>query len=434
MEWVSPYDPLPQQDLFHVSTAAEKALLGGVGGGKTLCGMHEGMYLMQDNPESDGCITSPTYPMLRDVILPLWESWVPERLYVYVKSDQRIIWKPTGRSIFLRSADRPGRLSGLNLAWAWLDEACILRSSEVWRILQARIRCVRARRRCLYTTTTPDGWNWLIQEFRKPGDRCLIKTRTKDNVHLPVEFEPNLRAAYGEEYAAQMLDAEILMLEGLAWPLFPSMHHILNEAHALQRIKYWIGGVDWGYSKPAALGVVGVDDVGGLWLWDEWYKLGKTRAQIAVEAKKLQRKYEAIKPFRAWYCDHDPEGERHLRSSENAPDETGVTITWPGLNVRLADKDVISGVAFIRSQLSPRLDGEPRFHVHPRCTNFLREVDGYSFPKEGAKQEQPVGKHGDHACDQLRYAGYSHSLEAGPLTTIKSDEKARRRGERELPY
>ena len=433
-EWLSPYEPGPKQELFHSSTAAEKGFLGGVGAGKTLCGLHEGVYCMQDNPESDGCITSPTYPMLRDVILPLWETWVPQQLYTYVKSDQRIIWHPTGRSIFLRSADRPGRLSGLNLAWAWLDESCLLRSADVWQILRARIRCTRARHRCLYTTTTPDGFNWLIQEFRKPGDRCLIKGKTSDNKHLPADYEPSLRVAYGEEYALQMLDAELIILEGIAWPLFPSMHHVLNEARAIERIKYFIGGVTWGYNKPAFLCVIGVDENRGLWLFEEWYKLGKTRAEIALQAKRLTAKYGSIRPFRSWYAASDPEGERHARSQENVYDGNGGIVTLHGLSMQTADKDVISGVAFIRSQLSPRLDGEARFHVHPRCSNFLREVDGYSFPRDGAKQEIPIGKYGSHACDGVRNACYTHSLTEGALTDIKSAEKTRRRGERELPY
>jgi hypothetical protein len=66
-EWVSTYEPNRAQSNFHASSAVEKLLLGGVGGGKSLAGVHESVYCLSDNTESDHAIVSPTYPMLRDV-------------------------------------------------------------------------------------------------------------------------------------------------------------------------------------------------------------------------------------------------------------------------------------------------------------------------------------------------------------------------------
>ncbi len=369
----------------------EGLFLAGVGAGKTLTGVHESVFLAQDNPDCDGCITSPTYPMLRDVIMPLWEEWIPHYLYTWKKADQVILWHPTGRRIFLRSADRPGRISGLNLAWAWLDEATQLLKADVWNILRARLRDPRARRKRLFTTTTPMGNNWLIREFRRQGG--IIRARTADNDSLDPEFEIGLRARFGEEYAAQYLDAMVLELQGLAWPIQHRVHCDWKMAWARKRIQHYFGAVDWGYANPAALLVGGVDYDGRWYLVDEWYKRGRIHGDIAAEAKRLTDKWDVS---RWWADDAEPEACRHLSEA--------------GVDWEAADKSVVDGVQHVRSHVNVRRDGEPRIYVHERLKNWHRENDGYAFPAEDAKDpEVPVGANGDHLMDDTRYLLYSHS-------------------------
>jgi phage terminase large subunit-like protein len=361
--------------------------LAGVGAGKTLTGVHEAIALASQNPTSDGCITSPTFPMLRDVIIPLWETWVPQQLYAHKKADQCFIWRPTGRKIFLRSADRPGRISGLNLAWAWLDEAALLLKKDVWNILRARIRDPNASRRCLYCTTTPLGLNWLIGEFRR-GCGSVIRARTADNKRLPDDFEPGLRARFGPEYAAQYLDAIVLELQGMAWPIMHNIHCAWDLGERRRRFTGYFGGVDWGHTQPAAL-VVGATDFDGRWhLVDCWYKRGKLREEIAAAAGKLQKKWGVTR----WWADHDPEGVLHMQRE--------------GCDVQLAEKAIIPGVQCVRSLTAVRADGEPRLYVLASLDDWHREVEGYSFPED---EEEPKGENGDHAMDATRYMIFSHA-------------------------
>lgn len=356
---------------------------------------------MQDNPGCDGVIVSPTFPMLRDVILPLWEAWIPSVLYTHKKSDQLIIWHPTGRRIFLRSADRPGRLSGLNVAWAWLDEAALLRTFVVWRILQARIRDPAARRRCLFTTTTPLGLNWLIREFRKPGlMRHVVRARTADNAHLPEDFEPGLRATYGDEYAAMYLDAKVLELAGAVWPYVPQVHSKLTLAEMRDRVIETYGSVDWGFTNPAAALVGGFDSDGRLYLLDLWYRRGVNRDAIAHQAKRMNVEWNV----RTWWTDHDPEGVGHMKTVTPEEQDEGLR----PCRVELAEKAVDQGVQYTRTLFPIRNDGEPRIYVAPELKDWQREVDGYYFPED---KEEPEAQFGDHAMDTTRYLAYSHSLQ-----------------------
>lgn len=382
------YDPQPHQSRFHASPAKWKLFLGGVGSGKTLAGLHELLYLAQDNPNCDGVVGVPTYPMARDVHLPLWQDWVPRQCYTYNRSDQFFTWHPTGRRIFVRSSTEPDRASGLNVGFFWLDEGALISSERFWRILQARLR-QPARRPCGFVTTTPNGMNWLARWFRSRPEAFVVRCKTSDNKRLDPDFEPGLRASYGEEYASQYLDAEILELQGLAWPVVHRLHCSLSREEMLRRMILRFGSVDWGHTNPAAVLGGGTDSDGRWYLSDLWYRRGCDRAAIADEAARMGAELGILQ----WYIDHDPEGQSQMERR--------------GLSVVLAEKDVISGTQFVRGLIPPRIDGEPRIHVGAWLKDWHREQEAYAFP-EG--EEVPVGQNGDHAMDATRYLTYTHSL------------------------
>lgn len=383
------YDPQPHQARFHASSALYKFFCGGVGSGKTLAGLHEFLYLAQDNPRCDGVIGVPTFPMFRDVHLPLWQDWIPRQCYTFNRSDQFFEWHPTGRRFFVRSATEPDRASGLNVGFAWLDEGGLIASQRFWHILLARLR-QPAPRRCAYVTSTPpQGVNWLVRFFRTNPRAFVVRCRTKDNAHLPDDFESGLRATYGDELAALYLDALILELQGLAWPIVHRMHCRLSLDEMLARCTLRFGAVDWGHTNPAAVLVGGTDDDGRWYLFDLWYHRGRDRAEIAAEAAKRSEEFGVLQ----WYIDHDPEGQSQMERL--------------GLPCTLAEKNVVSGVQHVRSLIPPRLDGEPRLYVGAWLKDWHREQEGYAFP-EG--EEEPVGAEGDHAMDATRYLTYTHSL------------------------
>ena len=391
MQILSPYVAQHHQALFHGSKAKFKFFMAGVGAGKTLCGMHEFIYAAEDNPQCDGLITSPTYPMFRDIVLPLWREWIPQHLWTYHKGDQSFTWHNTGRRFFVRSSTNPDGASGLNVGYEWHDEHALIHTDRLWKIALARLRQKGPRPRCI-VTSTPNGLNWLAKWFRArqladPANVCVIRCRTRDNKMLPEDYEAGLRAAYGEEYAQQMLDAIIIQLQGLAWPIAPGIHCKLSLDEMRQRCgKRVFGAVDWGHTNPACCLVGGLDSDWRWHLMAEWYRRGQDREVIAARAEKLTKEFGV----KAWFIDHDPEGESQMRRK--------------GLVVHLADKNVESGVMHVRSLLSVRKDGEPRLHVNAMLKNWLREQSGYTFPEE---KEEPEGANGDHAMDATRYLTFT---------------------------
>lgn len=380
----SEYIPHDAQRRFHASTAKVKMLLGGVGVGKTLCGVHESVFALNDNPFCNHAICAVTYAMIRDVIVPEWQRWVPRELYTYKRGDQLFEMR-SGQKVFLRSATEPDRARGLNLGSAWVDEIALCKDRRFWDIMRARIRDPRAKKPRIFATTTPAGYTWLIKEFQRTG--VVIRARTADNIYLPDDFEAGLRASLGPEMAAQELDARIVSMRGLAWPV-GKINFSVTAEEARKRCKVFFGGADFGFTNPAALIVGGIDHDGRMYLVEEWYKRGQTREAVAEAAAAMTAKWG----IKCWFIDHDPEAQMHFAKKQ--------------LAVKLADKDVITGVNYTRSLLLPRADGQPRLYIAPHLKMWREEQQGYRYP-DG--KEIPIGDQGDHILDSTRYLCYSHT-------------------------
>lgn len=204
-------NPLPAQNQFWNSNVRHKAFVGGIGSGKTLAGVVE---IVRQPAGTMGAVLAPTYPMLRDAtqrtFFEHYQPWVLD----HSKADNTTLLR-NGTFIFWRSADEPNRLRGPNLNWFWLDEADYM-DAGIWDVMLGRIRRPPVQR--AWVTTSPDGLSgkgWVrhkIAEKVKRGakDYALIRARTMDNYHLPVEYVESLRQSYTSEYARQELEGEFV--------------------------------------------------------------------------------------------------------------------------------------------------------------------------------------------------------------------------------
>lgn len=194
-----------------MSQARHKAFVGGIGSGKTLAGVVE---IIRQPAGSYGAVLAPTYPMLRDAtqrtFFELYQDWILD----HSKQENTTLLR-NGTFIFWRSADEPNRLRGPNLNWFWLDEADYM-NAGVWDVMMGRIRKPPFQR--AWVTTSPDGLSgkgWVRQKIAQKAtkghkDYALIRARTMDNHHLPMEYVDALREAYTSDYARQELEGEFV--------------------------------------------------------------------------------------------------------------------------------------------------------------------------------------------------------------------------------
>lgn len=387
----------PAQERFVEDRAAETAYIGGVGSGKTTGGVHRvGRHISDWNAGHTGAIVSPTVPMLRNVIVPELEKagLIGPTDVEYKRSENRIEY-PNGSTVILESANNDRkieRLRGLNLAWAWMDEAAY-QQEKVYRILNDRLRAGEYRN--LFLTTTPKGFNWVYDQFgdiegeRSPiADGTLIETATKTaivgvstraNPANPQDYiEREERQHTGQSYR-QEIEGEFVKFEGLVYPWFTDDHLTDAPPDEWDEVAY---AVDWGHNNPAVC--LALLRTGETWtVADEWYE---RRCTVNDHA-------EACEAMLAEYGD----GPIYADPSEPANIET---FRRNGLPAKPAENDVTPGIQHVSAY-------RDRLKVVTACQNVRNEFNQYQY-RDGGDDDRPLKQH-DHAMDALRYALFTHT-------------------------
>jgi len=189
-----------------LNAAHPKMFVGGVGAGKTRAGVLQ--TLMQ--PEgSTGCIVAPTYPMLRDVVLPaLMETGAVAEQNL---QSMRLVLGGN-RTVLLRSATHPDRLRGLNLDWFWVDEA-VYCPEAAYEVLLGRLRHDPTR---YWLTTTPKRDSWVFRRIVDAPDTDvhMITAPTTSNPFISPEFAKRLIRQYGTLLARREVFGEWVDVSG----------------------------------------------------------------------------------------------------------------------------------------------------------------------------------------------------------------------------
>ncbi len=208
-----PYKPFEKQRLFHYSQKKFRALIGGIGSGKTKAGVQEVFRVCAMHPGVNGIVVAPTYRMLHDVtrleFLSVCEK-TPGLLVDFNKGEDTAVLV-SDNTVFFRSADDPEKLRGPNVGWFYADESAMM-AEMAWNVLIGRLRLEPALG---WTTTTPKGKNWLYRVFGEPDDEHdMIRVRSADNPYLPETFIRSLNNSYTSQFAAQELLGEFVDIEG----------------------------------------------------------------------------------------------------------------------------------------------------------------------------------------------------------------------------
>jgi len=385
IDLIQGYTPHQRQTEFHRNPAKYCAFIGGVGSGKTFAGFAEGMKYAVLHAGSRGMVVSPTYPMLKDAILPFLETRLPRYLIrEFNKQDKRLVIF-NGSVIYFRSADKPDRLRGPNLAWFWIDEAALC-AYATWKIMLARLRQEGFPLRG-WITTTPKGRNWVYQVFIENASpqHAVIRATSYDNPYLPSDFVEDLKHTYDDKFFRQEVLAEFVTYEGLVYPEFSRERHThIDPPDRLRRV---VLGVDYGYTNPSAVLVIGVDEFERVWVVDEWYKRHKTQAEVADVVAELAARYGAEKVF------VDPSAASLIAE-----------IQQRHISVEPANNDVLAGISKIRSLLQKRPEGWSGIKILRRCPHTIAEFESYELEQTADGFRDKPKKVNDHAMDALRYA------------------------------
>lgn len=216
---------LPHQKEFNLSQAKHPLLVGGYGSGKTQAFIQRSVDQHVKNPGFTGLMAEPTYPMIRDVLLPDLEDYLKKSGIRYKFRRAEMSMTTRYGKILLRSAENWRRWASMNLAWGGIDEIALLSSKDPWMMLLSRLR--RGITLAAHATTTPEGFNFVYDLWADdPGKGYeLIRADTRDNPFLPDEFIESLLQNYDERLILQYMRGEFVNINAGV------IYHAFHEAN-----------------------------------------------------------------------------------------------------------------------------------------------------------------------------------------------------------
>lgn len=392
------------QNQFYQSEAFYPLYIGGVGIGKSIALVVDFFEYAWDCPGSRQVLTEPTYPMIRDILLPTIEDvygpWEGESFSILRQPPPEVHF-PNGSQIWLRSTDtHPERLRGPNLARVGMDEITLGAQEEARNMLAARLRQPGFLHQ-LKATGTPKGRNWVWRDYfnkRLPQvEAYFAETIDAERAGtLPPGFVERLIATYGgadTPLARQELGGAFLRMAGPVFPQFSRDKHVRYLDLDPKLLKKRLGGIDFGGVSPTALEVGGLDAQDRGWIFDEWYKHEATIDQLIEAMGEMQAKWKLTE----WIC--DPAGKAEMQKLHNAGFRVRPAAHGNSLKLR---------VQLLGARLNLGPGKLPGIYFSGACPNLITEVEGLMWkrirvPGKAEEQMNDAFEQGtpDHATDAV---------------------------------
>lgn len=329
----------------------------------------------------DSCFSDLRWAIHRFEVDDFWET----RL-----SPLEITYKPTGQKILFRGLDDPLKVTSISvdkgyLCWAWLEEAYELLKEEDFDMIDESIRGAIPDPLYKQWIITFNPWNekhWIKRRFfdRQDDNILAMTTNYKCNEWLDASdlklFE-DMRLHNPRRYRVAGL-GDWGIVEGLIYENWVERSFTLDDIRHCQTIS----GLDFGYTNDPTAFLIGFidQDAKKLYIWDEIYKKGLTNRMIYQEIQDAGYAKEKITADSA-----EPKSIDELR-------ELGLRVH----GARKGRDSINNGIQYIQDY---------QIIVHPRCVNFLTEINNYTWDSDkfGSRINVPIDDF-NHLMDALRYA------------------------------
>jgi phage terminase large subunit len=430
------YDPLEKQLAFHDSPAKFRLYAGGVGSGKSICGVAESIQQSLDYPQNYGLIARKTYPELEK---SSWKElldfpveadgkslrFIDSPLVVSYNKQKREVTLFNGSVIAGAAFEDDGFdkfAKGLNLGWLYVDELTEIAETMWDGLINLRLRrkvpckqcgvipagritvCPKCRiptiDHCAWGTTNPEGHDWVWKKWVVTDNKkyWYIQATSDENPHLSQDYLDGL-AEMPEEWQKRYRFGSFDVFAGLIYKDFQDRPPHVIEAFDIP--KWWnrFVTIDYGYRNPTGVLWGAVSDDGRLVIYDEFYASGKLISEVSTIIKtKNDQRQEHIQLYLI-----DPScSARDGKTGRSVIDE----YSDYGIYCYPANNDVRAGINRVSEYLKIK-DGKSKLQIFKNCVNLRTELQTYRWKdlRPGASQDEPERplKKNDHLVDPLRY-------------------------------
>lgn len=436
------WTPQPKQAVFMSRWEFEALYGGAAGGGKSDALIIEALRQVQI-PHYKALILRKTFPQLAELIdksLNYYPQAFPKARY---NASSHTWTFPSGAKIIFGSmqyAKDKMKYQGQAYDFIAFDELTHF-SWEEYSYLFSRCRPNGPGTRCyIRATANPGGpgHGWVKDRFitaappmttiwqdvewtepdgtKKTGrrSRIFIPAKVQDNPALMrngPEYIMNLAALPAAEREA-LMDGNWDSFSGQVfreWINDPKHYEDRQRTHVVKPFRvpdHWTiwCGLDWGYSRPFAVGWYAVDQERRIYMIRELYGMEKDRPNVGVqwEPGQVARKIKEIEAQ-----DPNLKGKRIRRVGDPAiwgsdgTESIGSLFERERIYFEKGDHARLDGKMQFHHRLAFDEDGRPMFQVFDTCRHFIRTLPSLVYDEVNVEDIDTDGE--DHHYDQCRY-------------------------------
>lgn len=318
--------------------------------------------------------------------------------FVRIRESDFNIKFPNGSEIIFIGLDEETKLLSLNgIGCIFIEEAFEVPKTIVEQ-LNLRLRGDTANKQIIMAFNPISKNHWLYDwcEVNPPSSFIYTHSTYKDNPFLDEEYIAELEELYSRNPAKARIfcdgewgvDSEGLVIQNWRTEEFDSM------ALAAQGLEHRVG-MDLGWvDKSAIIDTLYDKKNHTIYVFNEFYKSGCQLSELASAIEKMNLKKSKI------YVDAaEPRSIQYFKNE--------------GINAVACSKgkdSVKAGLMFLQDNL---------IIVHPRCKNFITELENFSYikSKQTGEWTEQTTHEWSHAIDACRY-GYSDIYTNKKLKTV----------------
>ena len=353
------------------------------------------IYRLFEYPESNGLCVRRYSNTLRDSVYSDLK-WAIHRLgfdgyFDCTVSPMQITRIKTGQKILFRGLDDGLKITSISvdkgvLCWVWIEEAYEITNEDDFNKLDLSIRGEVPEGYFKQITMTFNPWSatsWLkARFFDTPDEDTFTKTTTWQCNEWLDEADRNIflkmKVQNPRRYRIEG-DGDWGIAEGLIYTNVRVEEFDVDEIRKIKGIKAAFN-LDFGFTDPNAFVCEMVDNAAmRIYIFDEWYKTGVTNKTIAEQIKKMGYGGQRI------VCDSaEPKSIAELQDEGIKAEPS-----------RKGKDSVNHGIQLIQNY---------EIVVHPRCTEFYKEISNYCWAKDkdGKLTDKPDHEF-SHGMDSMRY-------------------------------
>ena len=412
-----------RNELFRLDESPQAMISGPAETGKTMVALALCDFYARTFPGAQGALVRQSYKSMPGSVLQTFEKKIlPTETAVKAFGGSKPEWYdyPNGARIWIGGMDNPNRVLSSERDFIYVNQAEELTEAD-WETLSTRAtgRAGNMPFARIFGDCNPGtSFHWIKQK-EKDGTLKLFESRHEDNPTLHDQVTGAITEQGRRTLAVldNLTGVRYLRLrkgvwasaEGVVYEGYDRAVHYI--ARPPTEIKYYVAGVDWGFTNPGVIQVWGVD---GDKRMSRVYEVYRTRE--TVDGFWLPKMLELHRRFKIRMFVPDPSQPTHIQSMRNA-----------GLPVSEAFNDIKPGIENVQERLRVQADGLSRLHLiqsalesrdealaaahKPTCTE--EEIEAYVWPKaaDGKVQKEVPVDDNNHGLDALRYvAAYLDNL------------------------